>query len=99
MKMPGNQTSDSGIYDYEENPYFSDELDNNVEEFTPAPETDFSEYLWMEHEEEFDKEVKILILFSFLRVINDIFLQLGDAATGRRGSDGRMYRSFYEWWK
>ncbi|XP_018570651.1 polyadenylate-binding protein-interacting protein 2B [Anoplophora glabripennis] len=58
MKMPGNQSTDNGIYEYEENSYFSEGLDQNgVEEFNAPPENDFSEYLWMEHEEEFDKEV------------------------------------------
>ncbi|KAG5893557.1 hypothetical protein JTB14_013640 [Gonioctena quinquepunctata] len=57
MKMPGNQSNDNGLYDYEDNSYFSEGIENNVEEFNAAPETDFSEYLWMENEEEFDKEV------------------------------------------
>lgn len=66
MKMPGNQTADNGLYDYEDNSYFSEGIENNVvEDFNTAPETDFSEYLWMEHEEEFDKEVKI---GTFLKV-------------------------------
>lgn len=59
MKMPGNQSTDNGIYEYEENSYFSEGLEQNgVEEFNTPPENDFSEYLWMEHEEEFDKEVR-----------------------------------------
>lgn len=70
MKMPGNQTNDSGIYEYEENSYFSEALDNTVEEFTPAPETDFSEYLWMENEEEFDKEVRILLIIISCKIAN-----------------------------
>ncbi|CAH1153684.1 unnamed protein product [Phaedon cochleariae] len=57
MKMPGNQSTDNGIYNYEDNSYFSESIENNVEEFNTAPENDFSEYLWMENEEEFDKEV------------------------------------------
>lgn len=56
--MPGNDTSNSGLYEYEENTYYAESLDNSVmEEFNDTAETDFSEYLWMEHEEEFDKEV------------------------------------------
>lgn len=59
--MPGNQSTDSGLYEYEENSYFSEGLDNNsVEDFDASPEDDFSEYLWMENEEEFDKEVGFL---------------------------------------
>lgn len=58
MKMPGNDTSNSGLYEYEENNYYAESLDNSVmEEFNNRAETDFSEYMWMEHEEEFDKEV------------------------------------------
>lgn len=58
MKMPGNNTSNSGLYEYDENTYYAESLDNSVmEEFNDTAETDFSEYLWMEHEEEFDKEV------------------------------------------
>ncbi|CAH1158789.1 unnamed protein product [Phyllotreta striolata] len=58
MKMPGNQTTDNGLYDYEDNSYFSEGIENRVvEDFNATAETDFSEYLWMEHEEEFDKEV------------------------------------------
>lgn len=49
MKMPGNDTSNSGLYEYEESTV--------MEEFNDTAENDFSEYLWMEHEEEFDKEV------------------------------------------
>ncbi|CAH0561954.1 unnamed protein product [Brassicogethes aeneus] len=57
MKMPGNQTNDNGLYDYGENSYFNEGIDNNgVEEFNSPAEDDFSEYLWMENEEEFDKE-------------------------------------------
>uniref|UniRef100_A0A6P7GUF0 Polyadenylate-binding protein-interacting protein 2 n=1 Tax=Diabrotica virgifera virgifera TaxID=50390 RepID=A0A6P7GUF0_DIAVI len=58
MKMPGNQKADNGHYEYEENSYFTEGIENNVvEDFNTAPENDFSEYMWMEHEEEFDKEV------------------------------------------
>ncbi|XP_019871296.1 polyadenylate-binding protein-interacting protein 2B isoform X2 [Aethina tumida] len=56
MKMPGSHANDNGIYDYEENSYFSETIENTgVEEFNA--QEDFSEYLWMENEEEFDKEV------------------------------------------
>ncbi|XP_050497374.1 polyadenylate-binding protein-interacting protein 2B [Diabrotica virgifera virgifera] len=56
--MPGNQKADNGHYEYEENSYFTEGIENNVvEDFNTAPENDFSEYMWMEHEEEFDKEV------------------------------------------
>lgn len=57
MKMPGNDASNNGLYEYEENNYYAETLENTVEEFNDTAENDFSEYLWMEHEEEFDKEV------------------------------------------
>ncbi|KAJ8980709.1 hypothetical protein NQ317_019203 [Molorchus minor] len=57
MKMPGNQSTDNGIYEYEETTYFSEGLENGIEEINAPTENDFSEYLWMENEEEFDKEV------------------------------------------
>jgi hypothetical protein len=58
MKMPSNQSSENGLYAYEDTTYISESIENNgVEEFNASPEDDFSEYLWMENEEEFDKEV------------------------------------------
>ncbi|XP_968714.2 polyadenylate-binding protein-interacting protein 2B [Tribolium castaneum] len=58
MKMPSNQSSENGLYDYEDTTYISESIENNgVEEFNASAEDDFSEYLWMENEEEFDKEV------------------------------------------
>lgn len=58
MKMPEKQSKDSGIYDCQENQYCNEELENNaIEEINAPAENDFSEYLWMENEEEFDKEV------------------------------------------
>ncbi|ENN81154.1 polyadenylate-binding protein-interacting protein 2 [Dendroctonus ponderosae] len=62
MKMPPtiDETTDNGIYEYEENSLSitTDEIDNTtVEDFDEPPENDFSEYMWMENEEEFDKEV------------------------------------------
>lgn len=58
MKMPENNTSNNGLYEYEDNTYYAESLENSVmEEFNDTAENDFSEYLWMEHEEEFDKEV------------------------------------------
>lgn len=64
MKMPNNQSSENGLYDYEDTTYFSEGIENNgVDEFNPSPEDDFSEYLWMENEEEFDKEVWCSVKF------------------------------------
>ncbi|XP_066158588.1 polyadenylate-binding protein-interacting protein 2B [Euwallacea fornicatus] len=62
MKMPPTveDTTDNGIYEYEESSLSiaSEEIENtNVEDFDAPPENDFSEYMWMENEEEFDKEV------------------------------------------
>ncbi|KAJ8955377.1 hypothetical protein NQ318_003474 [Aromia moschata] len=80
--MPGNQSTDNGIYEYEENTYFSEGLDNNgIEEYNAPPDNDFSEYLWMENEEEFDKEVHSEKTNRY-------------AATRRRGFDGGMHQAF-----
>ncbi|XP_050313607.1 polyadenylate-binding protein-interacting protein 2B [Anthonomus grandis grandis] len=60
MKMPPSvdQCSDSGIYEYENALTVNEELENTADqELNSPPEDDFSEYLWMENEEEFDKEV------------------------------------------
>lgn len=66
MKVPPANNSINGFDSYEEETYFTDgspthapiQIQNGVEEFIPqADESDFSEYMWMENEEEFDKEV------------------------------------------
>ncbi|XP_060537110.1 polyadenylate-binding protein-interacting protein 2B [Cylas formicarius] len=62
MKMPptDNKSTDNGIYDFEETSLSitADEIETTaVEEFETTAENDFSEYMWMENEEEFDKEV------------------------------------------
>lgn len=56
--MPNNQPSENGLYDYEDTSYSEDDDVNEGYQFIDAPQQDdFSEYLWMENEEEFDKEV------------------------------------------
>ncbi|XP_076262120.1 polyA-binding protein interacting protein 2 [Rhynchophorus ferrugineus] len=62
MKMPptADDSADNGIYHYEENSLkiSAEEIENTaIEDLNEPPENDFSEYLWMENEEEFDKEV------------------------------------------
>lgn len=64
MKVPPTNNSINGFDSYEEEAYFADgspthaPIQNGVEEFIqPVEESDFSEYMWMENEEEFDKEV------------------------------------------
>jgi hypothetical protein len=93
MKMPSNQSSENGLYAYEDTTYISESIENNgVEEFNASPEDDFSEYLWMENEEEFDKEV--------FQPFNDSLaaqhrrnIVSGDAKARRRGPYGRVHRS------
>ncbi|KAL1492969.1 hypothetical protein ABEB36_011124 [Hypothenemus hampei] len=62
MKMPpaAAESTDNGIYEYQESSLSitAEEIENvEVNDFEAPPENDFSEYMWMEHEEEFDKEV------------------------------------------
>ncbi|KAK9890286.1 hypothetical protein WA026_010389 [Henosepilachna vigintioctopunctata] len=60
MKMPSIQSAENGLYDYEDNSYYGeniDNLNNSIEDYGSTGEDVFSEYLWMENEEEFDKEV------------------------------------------
>lgn len=60
MPPTADDSTDNGIYHYDENSLSisTDEIENTaVEDFNEPPENDFSEYLWMENEEEFDKEV------------------------------------------
>ncbi|XP_017786082.1 PREDICTED: uncharacterized protein LOC108569151 isoform X2 [Nicrophorus vespilloides] len=67
MKVPSNNMN--GYSTYEEEHYFNEAgpphngttngttNGNGTTSAPPAEETDFSEYMWMENEEEFDKEV------------------------------------------
>ncbi|KRT81973.1 hypothetical protein AMK59_5542, partial [Oryctes borbonicus] len=58
-------TTMNGFETYDDEPYFSEGIPNHVavtngtvEEYSPpVQDSDFSEYMWMENEEEFDKEV------------------------------------------
>lgn len=60
-------TTMNGFETYDDEPYFSEGIPNHVpvtnggaEEYNPpVQDSDFSEYMWMENEEEFDKEVRI----------------------------------------
>lgn len=49
--------------------YFSDDLDDSSPPSSPVRDGDFSEYMWMEHEDEFDSAVSntsMIPIFSFL---------------------------------
>lgn len=95
MKMPSTQSSENGLYDYDDSAFISEGVENNsVEEFNPSPEDDFSEYLWMENEEEFDKEVTIQCgkPYSNLNIYG--YFISGDAKAGRRSPYGRCHPSY-----
>lgn len=93
MKMPSNQSSENGLYAYEDTTYISESIENNgVEEFNASPEDDFSEYLWMENEEEFDKEV-FQPFDDSLAAQHRRNIVSGDAKARRRGPYGRVHRS------
>lgn len=60
MKLPLNFTGSgggNGFYSYGDSPFDNDNdgFDNPEETATDTNEVDFTEYLWMENEEEFDK--------------------------------------------
>lgn len=64
--MPGSDPSENGYYTFDDAPYIFEGVEINengvqstsVEDYSqPSGENDFSEYLWMEHMEEFDREV------------------------------------------
>lgn len=60
MPPTADESTDNGIYEYKEDSLSitTEEIENTaVDDFNAPPENDFSEYLWMENEEEFDKEV------------------------------------------
>lgn len=60
MKLPTNSSS-NGYYAHESNisAYIPDSSDNGHQDDLDSPtlDGDFSEYMWMENEEEFDKQV------------------------------------------
>lgn len=59
MKMPVSHSAENGYYDYETSYYSVENIENynNGTVNGGSAEDDFSEYLWMENMEEFDKEV------------------------------------------
>ncbi|XP_044765326.1 polyadenylate-binding protein-interacting protein 2 isoform X2 [Coccinella septempunctata] len=59
MKMHAAQSAEDGLFDCENGSYYSENenVNNGIAEYGPSGEDVFSEYLWMENEEEFDKEV------------------------------------------
>lgn len=70
MKVPPTNNSINGYDAYDEEAYFAEGVPANApaqngaaEEYVPPVEnSDFSEYMWMENEEEFDKEVSCTLI-------------------------------------
>lgn len=71
--MPGSNPPENGFYTFEDSPYIFEgtepnengEQVNNGDGFNQQTgENDFSEYLWMEHMEEFDREVEFKFLYA-----------------------------------
>jgi hypothetical protein len=77
MKIPGSG-SGNGYYGHESViSYISDasELGNANDDLdSPTTDGDFSEYMWMENEEEFDKEVIIIIKSLIVQLISTLQL-------------------------
>lgn len=61
MKIP-NGGSGNGYYGHENGiiPYMDNNIDTEAE-VAATGDSDFSEYLWMENEEEFDKQVNLMV--------------------------------------
>lgn len=66
MKIPSSNSIGNGYYNYGDTYFLENNLNengtpansNSIDECdSPTTDGDFSEYLWMENEEEFDKEV------------------------------------------
>jgi hypothetical protein len=68
MKIPNG--TGSGYYGHESSviSYLSDSSDvgNSDDSDSPTLDGDFSEYMWMENEEEFDKQVSCLATHTYL---------------------------------
>lgn len=56
MKIP-TTFSGNGYYGHENGVIAYIDNEPIVDEIQPSPEMQFAEYMWMEHEEEFDKQV------------------------------------------
>lgn len=56
MKIPTN----NGFYGHDSSAYIPDgsDIGNGADNEAPTQDGDFSEYMWMENEEEFDKQVR-----------------------------------------
>lgn len=57
--MHAAQSNEDNVLDCENGSYYGENgnVNNGIAEYGPSGEDVFSEYLWMENEEEFDKEV------------------------------------------
>lgn len=55
--MHATQSAEEALLDSENGYNYGENGNNGIAEYGPSGEDVFSEYLWMENEEEFDKEV------------------------------------------
>jgi hypothetical protein len=68
MKIPNGTGSGYYGHDSSVRSYLSDSSDvgNGDDADLPTLDVDFSEYMWMENEEEFDKQVSYLVICRYL---------------------------------
>lgn len=77
MKVPNEeskaQNNDNTINDddNESNPYDADSNSDSVDQ--PTRDGDFSEYMWMENQEEFDLQVKYNKKNKYFIIFTDLF--------------------------
>jgi len=84
LKVPSYDWSDQ----YE---YFIEE-DDSLSEFDDEP--DFSEYMWMENEEEFDQNVSQNYIIEKYILNLSYCSYLGNETFGRRRNHARVYGSY-----
>lgn len=65
MKIPTNG-SGNGYYGHQNNVIYIEQVEVEDEDVVTSPEVQFAEYMWMEHEEEFDKQVKFIKVNKFI---------------------------------
>ncbi|GLH09825.1 Protein of unknown function [Gryllus bimaculatus] len=69
MKIPDDSNKSYNGHE-SSSPYMSDSSGNGDDVDPPTMDGDFSEYLWMEHEEEFDKQFEQNRDFRRIDVLN-----------------------------
>lgn len=96
MKIPNPNGSGNGYYGQESGiiPYADNSSDTEAE-VQGIGDGDFSEYLWMENEEEFDKQVSYARLYLLPGTVSCRLAYLLDCGTGAPavgggGTDGRV---------